>query len=247
MKKRVAVLFFMGSLTIGLLGQSLIPSEMGIGIGLYNSNIFYEHNYGGGLNDYLPTFGYSIGIKTAWAFDKKTSFHLGLNYNQQGQRHEDWKIENDPEYYFQRRIDISYFKMPIYVQRIYKNQKPLQWLWQAGIYTGILNQAKLTYIRRGESLSFYDAVTEKNNFANEITEPDSHNDLFQNVDIGFILGWGIQYSINERVRLMTTLRSELGVIDINDKDWRYPHPEFGYRSSRHSLVGLSISIQNQIQ
>lgn len=45
MEKWVVILFFM-SWTLGLYSQSLVSQQVGANVGLYNSNIFYEHNYG---------------------------------------------------------------------------------------------------------------------------------------------------------------------------------------------------------
>jgi len=250
MKMLMLALFFNLIAINSLWSQSskLIPDDLSINVGLYNSNIFYEHNYGGGLNDYLPTFRYSFGLNTSWHLNSKSSWNFGIHYSQQGQRHEDWKVENDPDYYFQRSIHLSYFKLPIFYQKVYSTkEKSVQFLWQLGGYIGVLHRANLTYIRRGESLSFYDAVTEKNDFASEITEPNSHEDLFQKIDVGLILSWGILYELSSKIKLLAVLRSELGVLDINAKDWRYPNPTYGYRPSRNSLLGLNLGIVTSLK
>ncbi len=225
-----------------------VPHQVGFNLGFYSSTIAFEHNYGSGLNDYLLTPAYSFGINAAWSIHKNDAFGLELNYSIQGQNHEDWKVENDPDFYFQRSIDLRYFRMPMYYRRVYSiNNALLKFSIEAGGYFGILHQAKLTYRRRGETLSFYDAVTEKNDFANEIIAPDSHNELFQPLDAGLLLGWGVQYRSHEHTKLVANLRWEIGAVDINDKDWRYPHPTFGYRPSVNSLFGLKIGVIQMIK
>jgi hypothetical protein len=232
-----------------LFGQKSIflPSEIGLKLGFYSSTIFPEHNYGSGLNDYLFTSANPLGLSLAWQLKPQNYLVLDAEFSKQGQKHEDWKIANDPKYYFQRSIELDYFRLPVYYKHIFdKKKRNFNFYSSTGFYVAYLSAADLTYIQGGEKLDFVTAMTQKNDYASKIYQPTTFQDLFQPFDIGLILGSGIQVLVSEQVLLSTDLRLELGLADINDEDWRFPHPKNGYKPSRNSLFGLKIGLSYRL-
>lgn len=219
------------------------PTEMGLKVGWYSSTIFPEHNYGSGLNEYLYTPGNTIGISMNWQLKNKDFLVLDAEWSRQGQAHEDWKVENNPEYYFQKSIDLEYFRFPVYYKNVINlEKKNFEIYWLAGLYGAYLSKANITYVRAGKIVDFETAMTEKNDYADQIYQPSSLNDLFRWFDFGLVLGSGIQSTINDKVVISCDVRMESGITDINDKDWRFPHPKFGYKASRNYLLGLKTGI-----
>ena len=164
----------------------------------------------------------------------------------QGQRHQDWKIAEDPAFFFQRTIDLEYVRLPFYYKHIYKtNKKKLQFYFNVGIYTAFLKDANLTYFRGGRGTDFVAALTEKNEYADQIYQPDNYRELFEWLDAGILTGWGIQTKIYDNLVFNCDIRSEMGVSDINDIDWRFPHPIRGYKASRNHLIGIKVGIAYQ--
>ena len=219
------------------------PTEVGLKLGFYSSTVFPEHNYGSGLNQYLYTPANSIGVGLSWELKNRNFLVLDIEWSKQGQKHEDWKVANAPTYYFQKNIDLEYARFPFYYKNIINlEKKNIDFYWLAGLYGAYLSKANITYIRGGEVVDFVTAMTEKNDYADEIYQPTSLNDLFQSFDIGLVLGGGIQTLVNDKVIISCDVRMESGITDINDKDWRFPHSINGYKASRNYLLGLKIGI-----
>lgn len=219
------------------------PTEIGMRFGFHNSMVFFEHNYGAGLNGFLPTPATTIGLSFGWKLRNKNFIMLEAELSQQGQKYEDWKVGNDPEFYFQREVDLDYVRLPFYYKRIYKTKKSkLQFYYNLGIYTAILRNANLTYFRANKRVDFVTALTEKNEYADQIYQPDSFNELFNWFDAGILLGWGFQVPVQDNFVFNCDLRSSIGVLDINDLDWRFEHPEFGYNSSNNYMLGVKIGL-----
>ncbi len=245
MKKTLLILLLFLSVSSFTFAQKsiFIPSRVGVSAGIYSSNIAFEHNYGSGLNDFLFTSGYTFGLQADWLIKKNHSISIELAYSSQGQKHEDWKVPDDAYYYFQRTIRLNYFRLPISYKRVYsKNHGKIKLFYTAGIYLSMLQDAELTYTRRDALVDFVTAMTEKNEYADQITQPDHFTDLFQPIDAGIVLSWGIQYRIEEKIKLTSAVRWELGMLDINDKDWRFPSKNFGYRGSVNSLLGIKLGL-----
>ena len=222
---------------------AFVPTEMGLKLGFYNSTIFPEHNYGSGLNDYLFTIGNTIGIGLNWQLKNKNYLVLDIEWSKQGQNYEDWKVENDPAFYFQKSIDLQYIRFPLYYKKMMNlENKRFDVYWLAGLYGAYLSQAEITYVRGGETVDFVTAMTAKNDYANEIYQPNSFKDLFQSLDAGLVIGAGFQRLINDKIIISFDVKMESGITDINDNDWRFPHSKNGYRASRNYLFGLKMGI-----
>ena len=243
MRQIIIILFCCSSITMNAQKSAFVPTEIGIKSGFYSSTIFPEHNYGSGLNQYVFTPGNTIGIALNWQLKNKDYLVLEAEWSRQGQKHEDWKVENDPAFYFQKSIDLEYVRFPFYYKKMIDlRKKNFDLYWLAGLYGSYLSKADITYIRGGEIVDFVTAMTEKNDYADEIYQPSSLKDLFQSFDIGLVLGGGIQTLVNDQVVISCEIRMESGMTDINDSDWRFPHPKNGYKASRNYLLGLKGGI-----
>jgi hypothetical protein len=246
MNYKVFSIFLLSIISLSLYGQEeaqISKLQLGPTMMLTSTNITFEHNYGSGLNDYLFTPGFSGGIQGEYHLSGKNYIGAELLYSIQGQDHTSWKTTSpDTTVLFLRKIDLNYFKMPIYYKRVYSNKSGLaNFYYNAGIYIGVLQYASSRYIRRGLETTFYDAMTEKNNYADQITQPEDFKELFRPIDIGLSVGWGMQYRVTPKVLFLLEARAEIGLTDINDKDWRFPHRSLGYRSSVNSVLGLKLS------
>ena len=220
-----------------------MPSEIGLKFGMYSSTIFPEHNFGSGLNQYLFTPGNTIGVGLNWQFKNKNYFVFEAEWSKQGQKHDDWKVENDPLYFFQKNVDLQYVRFPFFYKKMIDlEKKHFDIYWLAGFYGAYLSKADITYIRGGEVVDFLTAMTAKNDYADAIYQPNSLNDLFQWFDIGIVLGGGAQKLISDKMVISCDIRMESGITDINDKDWRFPHPRNGYKASRNYLLGLKSGV-----
>lgn len=238
-----AIYFCLLSNTLSAQKSLFAPSEVGLRLGLHSSTVFFEHNYGLGLNDFLPTTATTVGLSFGWKLRNKSFMMLEAELSQQGQKHEYWKVENDPAFYFQREIELAYVRLPFYYKHIYKTKKSkLQFYYIGGIYTAILREADLSYFRGNRRVDFVTALTEKNEYANQIYQPDSFNELFNWFDAGILLGWGFQIPIEDNLVFNCDISSSLGILDINDVDWRFEHPEFGYNASRNYLLGVKVGM-----
>jgi hypothetical protein len=239
MRQLIITLFCCSSFLLNAQKSTFSPTEIGLKFGLYSSTIFPEHNYGSGLNEYSFTPGNTIGISLGWELKNKNFIVLDAEWSKQGQKHEDWKVENDPAYYFQKNVDLEYVRFPFYYKNIINlKKKNFEVYWLAGLYGAYLSKADITYIRGGEIVDFATAMTAKNEYADAIYQPSSLKDLFQWFDFGLVVGGGIQTLVNDKILISCDIRIESGISDINDNDWQFPHAANGYKASRNYLLGL---------
>ena len=237
------VLFMSGQMMYGQ-GSIFVPNQGGLSLMLMNSSVNFEHNYGSGLNDYYLTPGVSAGMQIEWLLSKQKSTFIGaeVQYSTQGQKYGGWK-ELDTTYLFLKNQNLNYIKVPFYFKKVYTDKnKCLKYFFNVGLYAAYLQSADLQFIRRGFEVTFVQAMTEKNPNADDITQPNAIRDLYRNIDIGIVGGWGAQQRLDDRLSAMLEIRTEFGVTDINARDWRFPHPRLGYRPSLNSLLGLKFSI-----
>lgn len=245
--KHIITLLFVLFISISSFAQrgTFSGAQLGINLGGGVSTILPEHNYGGALHEFKsPFFGISGGVEAAFMWRDAIGVQIGLNYTQKGQSYtanfgtaSPFKSEKD--------VVLNYMQIPITYRHViptdYYSSVAPNFYFISGVQTEIITSTNVTYKRDGAEVTFVEGQV-SNNFTDVIEEPEKDEDLFTQVAFSLVGGIGFEFPLENGMMLTLEKRGELGLSDINSPDYRYPHPEFGYRKSRTYALNLKVGL-----
>jgi len=210
----------------------------GVNGGFPATSILNQNSYGFQEPDYTVTFGPSYGAAMGYQLSYNTGIVMNVNYVRQGQHYKDSFWDGDME----KEVNLDYISIPIMFEYlpggvpslVYLPSKAPQFYMLYGVQFGILQKAEVIQDWQG-------------NVDDAPSLPNDSKTLFKSTDLSFVAEHGFQYFYNQKWFFNAGIRCVVGLVDINDPDYRVPvHrfnylPEEPYKASRNATFGLNLT------
>lgn len=245
MKRITTLICFCGLVYASSFAQENYISGIHFGVNgaFYSSGVFNEHNYGStDLYNHRFTPAFSGGLNLSLSVNDIHEFQFEFIYSLQGQN---WRDVHEPDpAELSKTLRLQYLKFPF----IYKYKMPFDaydpyspnHYFIGGVFTARLRSASLKYAVDGTEVTFEEGTAIGNTF--DVSPPADMASLFLPLDVGAIVGWGIEYPLSGNLNFSGEIRTEFSVIDQNNLVYRFPSTTKGYRPSFNVLTGIKLGL-----
>ena len=211
---------------------------LGVNGGFPATAILNQNQYGFQEPDYKVTFGPSYGGVMGYQLSYNTGLVMNVNFVKQGQHYKDSFWDGD----LTKDVNLNYVQISALYEYlpggtpslVYLPSRGPQFYMLYGLQYGILQKAEIIQDWQGNS---DDAPA----------LPFDSKTLFKSTDLSFVAEHGLQYFYNQKWFFNVGVRCVVGLVDINDPDYRIPvHifnylPEEPYRASRNASFGVNVT------
>jgi hypothetical protein len=198
-------------------------------LGLNNCWILNQNAYGNTELDYGTKFGLNLSIGANYFIDKDYGISTGIAFGNLGQNYRGIQGGADAT----RKLNLTYFQIPaLVIKQLCKIDNPC-WL-SFGPEFLFLTSAQQTYSREeGDPLKNPDYL------------PEGKKDVskwFKPADILLSLGYTKAYfmRLNDKSRLTWSVKSGIGLFDINASEYQIENIQGKYRASRNFYIGAQV-------
>jgi hypothetical protein len=218
--KKYITLILLTFISLGLFGQDKINVgiEGGGGFRYFRGNSIVDKE-----NSIL---GYSGGLIFQYNFSKIFSFKTGITYDRKGWGQNVTITNNSGMFLYKTiaKLNYDYLIVPLLVKASFGNK--IKYFVNVGPYIGY-----------GVNNNFF--------ISGEGFRPDENGDnKFDQTlkyDLGISSGLGIQYPINDKIRISIEIRNNYGMLNINKR--KYSSIYSFYTSSTNLLLGVSYVLK----
>ena len=253
MNKPAILLAFFLTLTTNLLfGQSYESTRFYLGGHLAGSMpwIINQNNYGLPELKYKPSLGFSGGMVAGVSFTSQHQLQLEVSYALLGQTYEDKIFGGSIP--FRKDIDLSYIQLPIMYRFGMKRAQDAMFytdvttfFFTAGVQPSFLLAEGIDWTVDGEKQNWAQIRNEFSDpsygYSTILQSPLTGGNFYTNFDFGVAGGFGVQRFFNERLLISLELRTYLGLLDINETQWRVLNRSGKYGASQNFSAGLRLN------
>ena len=179
-----------------------------------------QNNFGGPELDYDYSLSPGFGISFQRNFKNAHLIGLEIAFAQTRTIYS----EKIGQKLWGRNIKTSYIQFPLYYQGILGNAEPkgVKGTYSLGMYAGILRVVRSTYFIDNAEVDFqtYLESDPRNPYLENIIYPATDKDLFENIDLGLLVGLGLKIYINSRLIIQPEIRISGSIRDINHENYR---------------------------
>lgn len=206
------------------------------------SLIAEQNNHGAPEMEFLPTLAYGVGVVANINWYDNLGLQIEGNYWVQGQNHFGNQSGVDTE----KKVVLEYGKIPIMFKYTFldysSNQYAPNLYFLAGPQIGFLHKASVSYNRGGELTftEYHESIS--NPIANLHPEFTFDKDLYNNIELSISTGFGAEIELSDYLILTVETRLNIGLSDINEREWRFPDLRNNYTASRNYLAGFNIGL-----
>lgn len=243
------ILYFVLSAFLVTTAQAQVTSITSVNVGgsVFSglSLIAEQNNYGAPEMTFEATLAYSGGITANINWYENLGIQVEANYAFQGQNYFD--IQGGAQLPTNKNVDLSYIQFPVLFKYTFTDYSVSQaapdLFFVIGPQFGLLQSAKIEYLRDGVVVDFNDYHNSINNPLND-RHPDYTTDieLFNNFDLSLASGLGAAFKLSDYLTLTAESRLTWGISDLNARDWRFPDLRNNYTASRNYVWGLKVGL-----
>jgi len=207
-----------------------------------SSLIAEQNNHGAPEMMYRPTLTYSGGLVANVNWYDYLGLQIEGSYAFQGQMYVGIQSDVDTEI----DIKLNYIKIPVMFKYTFTDysmsQNAPNLFFLFGPQFSFLQNASISYFRN-ENLTFEEYhETIYNPIESLHPEYTNDIDLFNGLDLSIATGFGAEFVLTDYLILTAEARLNIGLSDINAREWRFPDLRNNYTASRNYLSGLKIGV-----
>jgi outer membrane protein with beta-barrel domain len=239
MKKMVLILLV--SIIIVPVSFAQKGAFVGVNGSLLSTNIINQNIWGssGGFEyDYKITLKGSFGLDVGYNFSEKMGIYTGFWIMNMGQNY----TGSQKGIEWERELKFKYNAIPV-MFRYYRTSSKIRLIGGVGFVFAMLNEGSQTWTCDGNKYSEIGKTIDNNkdfDLGDEDVTDRFKNDIILNLELGG------RKEITENIYLDATLNLGIGLLDINDEDYRFKDPEGNYEASHNFYGGLKVGIAYKI-
>lgn len=170
------------------------------------------------------TTSYSLGVSYQYNFSELLSLRTGISFERKGKKTSsieyNWMYGSSSEVSYE--VNIDYLTIPLLARFTFGDK--FKYFVNAGPYIADI------LIAKGTSTANY-------TFGDNSTVLTNH---YRAIDLGFIAGFGMSYTIKDNFLVSLELRNNFGLLDINSPNYSYEVPTRTFSSIL--LVGVAYKL-----
>lgn len=175
--------------------------------------------------DKVFTLKMNIGADFGYNFDESLGVSSGLQYARSGQNYANFtdSYNNTISFY----TSLSYLRIPFLVHYVLNPDDQTTFSFQTGFYLGFLLSYNVDETIKLNDGSTLEGLATGNSFTTSYSAGTTDNNSFVNgkpfksVDLGMMIGLGIQYKISNKIAMPILLNYQYGFTDIKNQTSQY--------------------------
>jgi len=198
--------------------------------GVNSSLILNQNAYGNPEMAYMPTFGLTAGFGAAYFHSYSWGYSTSLMVSKLGQNYSGMQAGAEAE----RKVKLLYLEVPFLIMKNVSFIKKPTWIG-FGPDLMILLKATQDYSRAegSEPLPNPEGMSTGN-----------IKDRFKSTDVALNLSLNQMYRLDylEKLMLVLSLNTAIGITDINSSEWQTPNTHGEYGKSHNFYIGFKAAL-----